>query len=289
MTKFGLTAVLIAMSSQAMGAGFAGNVVSYNPGAAPADRWYFDSSWNFVEIVPLTDPSVALGEPAGYIPEPYDPPGVIVSAFSPAANPDQIVSIGEGGSLTLRLENYAIVGSGAEIGLFTNVGLADAAWPDGKAGTPAGTFGADSVTVDVSTDGSVWTPLGSINPNIPTNAWTDASDPYLASAAGLTEADVSKPFNGTLSDFDGKTYVEIKTLLDGSAGGYWLDLSSTGLSEVGFIRFSVADDGDAGTDLNFELDAVSVAFGHIGAQVPEPCTLGLLAFAGTCLLRRRRK
>ena len=297
MRKFGLVALLMGISSQAMAASFANKVVSYNAGTSPALRWYFDSNWDFVETVPLTDPSAALGKPTGYVTEPYDPPGVIVSAFSPAANPDQIVSVGEGGHLTLRLENYAVIGVGDEIGLFTNVGLADNNWPNGQAGlstigpppTPVPTFGADGVTVEVSPDGSAWTPLEPITPDLPTNVWTDASGPYLTSTAGLTEADSSAPFTGALSDFDGKTYAEIKTLLGGSAGGYWLDLSSTGLSEVGYIRFSLADDGDAGTDLNFELDAVSVASGHIGAPVPEPCSLGLLVLAGTCLLRRRRK
>jgi len=272
-----------------MAAGFAGKVVSYDAGTAPALRWYFDSDWDFVETVPLTDPSAALGKPTGYVTEPYAPPGAIVSVFSPQANPDQIVSIGEGGHLTLRLENYAVVGVGDEIGLFTNVALIDAAWPNGQAGTPATTFGADGVTVEVSADGSAWASLGSITPDLPTGAWTNAAGPYLTSAAGLTEADFSAPFTGELSDFDGKTYAEIKTLLGGSAGGYWLDLSPTGLSEVGYIRFSLADDGDAGSSLNFELDAVSVASGHVGGQVPEPCSLGLLALAGTCLLRRRRE
>jgi len=281
--------LLIGIGSQAMAAGFAGKVVSYDAGADPGLRWYFDDGWNFVETVPLTDPSAALGKPTGYVSEPYASTGMIVSAFNPAANPDQIVSVGEGGHLTLRLENYAVVGAGDEIGLFTNVSLIDADWPNGQADTPAGTFGADGVTVEVSADGSAWVSLGSITPDLPTSVWTNAAGPYLTDTAGLTEADFSAPFAGALSDFDGKTYTEIKALLGGSAGGYWLDLSPTGLSEVGYIRFSLADDGVATPPLNFELDAVSVASGHIGGPVPEPCSLGLLALAGTWLLRRRRK
>jgi len=289
MKKFGLVALLIGISSQAMADSFAGKVISYNAGTTPASRSYYNDSWAFVDAVPLTDSSAALGKPTGYVTEPYASTGMIVSTFNPAANPDQIVSVGEGGHLTLRLENYAVVGVGDEIGLFTNVGLWDTGWPNGQAGTPAATLGTDGVTVEVSADGSAWTSLGSITPNLPTNVWTDASGPYLTSTAGLTEADFSAPFTGALSDFDGKTYAEIKTLLGGSAGGYWLDLSSTGLSEVGYIRFSVADDGNAGTDLSFELDAVSVASAHMGTVLPEPCSLGLLTLGGTCLLRRRRK
>jgi hypothetical protein len=286
-------ALLLGLASQAMGAGFAGEVVSYNAGTTPASRYYYEdtSPWDLKEIVPLTESSAALGKPTGFVSEPYFTfsQGSIVSVFSPAVNPDQVVSIGEGGDLTLRLENYAVVGSGVEIGLFANIGMYDAAYPNGTTYSPTVPFGDDSVNVEVSYDGSLWTDLGSITPNVPTSVWVDAAGPFVTSTVGLTEADFSKPFAGTLSDFDGKNYAEIKTLLDGSGGGYWLDLSSTGLSEVGFIRFSVADDGDAGTELNFELDAVSIASDHIGASIPEPCSLGLLALAGTCLLRRRRK
>ncbi|MDP6547077.1 MAG: PEP-CTERM sorting domain-containing protein [Phycisphaerae bacterium] len=297
MKKFGLIALLLGMTSQAMAASFAVEVVSYDAGTTPASRSYWRDvdPWDIGRTEVLDHSSVALGKPTGFVDEPFHTfsEGSIVSPFSPAANEDQIVSIGEGGHLTLRLENYADVddlNDTVEIGLFTNLGLSDVGWPNGQAGDPAGPFGpADGVTVDVSYDGLAWTPLGSITPNIPTNVWTDATGPYAESTVGLTEADFSEPFTGTLSDFDGKTYAEIKALLGGSAGGYWLDLSSTGLSEVGYIRFSVADDGEAGTSLNFELDAVSVASGHIGAVTPEPCSLGLLALAGMCLLRRRRK
>ncbi len=289
MKKFGLIAVLLAISTPVLADGFAGHVVSYNAGASPSSRYYFDSSWNFVGTDPLTMPVVALGKPSGLVVDPYVD-DMIVSAFNPAANRHQIVSIGEGGSLTLRLENYVVIGAGADIGLFTNVGLGDDAWPGGQTATPATTFGADEVTVDVSYNGSDWTSLGSIMPNLPTNAWTDAAGPYATSATGLTESDYSNPFTGTLSDFDGKTFAEINTLLNGSAGGFWLDLSSTGLTEIGYIRFTVPDDGEENVfPLNFELDAVSIASGHVGASLPEPCTMGMLALAGVSLLRRRRK
>ena len=289
MRRFGLIALLVGMTSQAMADSFAGKVISYDAGSMPAVRTYVNDAWVPQRTDPLTNSSSALGKPAGFVTEPYMTiPGTIVSPFIPVANPDQIVSIGEGGHLTLRLENYAVVGAGVEIGLFANVGLWDEDWPNGRAYDPPNTFGDDGVTVKVSYDGSDWKPVGSIIPDIPTNAWSDASGPHLTSTVGLTEADFSKPFTGSLLDFAGKTYAEIKTLLGGSAGGFWLDLSSTGLSEVGYVRFSVADDGTA-ADLNFELDAVSVASGHIGGLVPEPCSLGLLALAGACLLRRRGK
>ena len=90
------------------------------------------------------------------------------------------------------------------------------------------------------------------------------------------------------ADYDGKNYNEIVGLLDGSGGGTWLDLDGTGLSEVGYIRFSVADDGDVDTDLNFELDAVSINSNLVGGVVPEPTSLGLLMVGGVVLASRRR-
>ena len=86
-------------------------------------------------------------------------------------------------------------------------------------------------------------------------------------------ADFGKPYVGTLGDFDGLTYPQILAELDGSAGGTWLDLSGAGLSRVGFIRFDGTGDGP------FELDAVSLASGKIGAPVPEPMS-GLLLAVG---------
>ncbi|HEY4232233.1 MAG TPA: PEP-CTERM sorting domain-containing protein, partial [Lacipirellulaceae bacterium] len=61
-------------------------------------------------------------------------------------------------------------------------------------------------------------------------------------------------------------------------GGKWLDISGVGLTEVGFIRFSVADDGTS-RKLNFELDAVSVSHAALGTATPEPATSGLIAMA----------
>ena len=77
-------------------------------------------------------------------------------------------------------------------------------------------------------------------------------------------------------------------MLDGSAGGHWLDLSAAGLAEVGYIRFSVPDDADAETSLNIELDAVSINGQKVGDVVPEPATMSLLAVGALATLRRRK-
>ena len=51
----------------------------------------------------------------------------------------------------------------------------------------------------------------------------------------------------------------------------------------------LADDADANTSLNFELDAVSIATGHMGQPTPEPATMLMLAVGAVGVCRRRRK
>ena len=71
-------------------------------------------------------------------------------------------------------------------------------------------------------------------------------------------------------------------------------MSGSGLAQVGYVRLSVADDGNSTTALNFELDAVVIGNGFAGAPVPEPSVVvvvlsgavALLLTTGVC--RRRR-
>jgi hypothetical protein len=249
-------------------------VVSYDQGATPAS--------DFTSGLPLNVASAVLGEPGrqtgtGEFAGP-------VTVFSPPFLRDQVLSIGEGGHATLRLSHYAVPQAGGpEIGVFTNVSVIDIDWPNGQAGSPVGAFGVDHALVSVSEDGDTWVGLGETLFDIPTNGYADA--------AATLDADFQQPFLGGLSSFDGLSYdPDILDLLNGSGGGKWLDLSSTGLSQIGFLRFEVPDDGDAGTSLNFELDAVSIANGAMGAMtVPEPaaCWLCLMAAAGYPFHRKK--
>ncbi|MCY2928431.1 MAG: PEP-CTERM sorting domain-containing protein [Planctomycetota bacterium] len=300
MNRFAVAiATLTLTAAAALADSFAASVVSYSPGTTPATRSYTNDFWATVgDPVLLSNPTTALGKPATFVVEPYQTGADrIVSPFIPPANEDQIVSIGKGGQITLRLNNYALVGAGREIGLFTNTLLFDTwvetppgSWnyvPQGIVASPLTASGVHDVVVDVSEDGLAWTSLGSVTVGMITNPFLNSATPYAASTAGLIEADYAKPFAGALDDFAGKTYAEIKAALDGSAGGTWLDLSATGLTQVGYVRVSIpADDPSAAP--HFELDAVSVNGALTGGTVPapEPGTLALLAL-GACLLRRR--
>ncbi len=268
-----LSMTLLFGLAQQAAAQYAAAVVSYDAGATP--------------VAGFTTAAAALGEPERFTGEGLFPG--VVSPFYPPYLSSEIVSVGAGGQITLRLSHYAIPQAAEpEIGVFQNIGLVDLDYPNGQAGTPATTFGdLDEAIVDVSTDGVDWVSLGSITFDVPTNGYTDLTDPFSATPGNLP-SDFRQPFTGSLSSFDGLPYFDaggpdMLDLLAGSGGGTWLDISDTGLPKVGYIRFSVANDGDAGTSLNFELDAVSISHAATGtAIVPEP-TMWSLVFAAMIL------
>jgi hypothetical protein len=290
-------ALIVGLATSAVAGSFAGAVVSYDAGSTPATQWpSFD---------PYDMPGSALGKPDGITGEEGTFGTSMLTPFSAADERAEIVSVGEGGHLTLQLENYCVIGAGPDLGVIGNAALVDTAWPKGVAGDPVTTFGADPVVIEVSQDGSAWTSLGAVMVDMPGNYYANATDAADFPTSGYNAdppvpavlADFGKPFTpaGGLSDFAGKDFDEILTLLDGSGGGTWLDLSGTGLSHVGYVRFSVADDGDTGTGLNFELDAVSIANGKVGGPVgggdvpvAEPGSAALILLGGLIGLRRGR-
>jgi hypothetical protein len=240
---------------------FAVEVLSYSAGTNPAPGF----------IVPAS----AIGPPERFSGEGVFPG--VVSPFSPPFLNSEIVSIGEAGQLTLRLSHYALPQAvGPEIGVFVNAGLFDADFPNGRAGSPPATFGVDRAMVDVSENGADWVSLGEFTFDIPTNGYTDLSDPFSAVPGGV-ESDFQQPFVGSLADFDGLAYshpseLDMLELLAGSGGGTWLDISGSGLAQVGYIRFSVPNDMTA-TNFKFELDAVSISHMALAsATVPEART-----------------
>jgi hypothetical protein len=276
-----VAAALVLAHAEAASAQYAVEVVSYNAGTTPAMGYVL--------------PSTALGSPVRFTGEGVFPS--VVSTFSPPFLTSEIVSIGESGQLTLRLSNYALPQSaGPEIGIYSNFGLVDVSYPNGQAGTPAGGFGPpDAAVVEVSENGASWTSLGQFEFDLPTNGYADLTDPYSASP-GSVASDFQQPFTDSLANFDGLKYTDaagpdMLELLAGSGGGKWLDISASGLAKVGFIRFSIADDFSAGTRLNFELDAVSIAHVALGGPTaPEPATAVLALISGSwyAFMRRRR-
>src|SRR5210317_750639 len=95
---------------------WAETVVDYHPGGAASA---------------LTNPYAAPGSPAPVVGEGTGS-GAIYSPFNPHYEAAEVVQIGEGGDLTLRLRSRVATAPGVpEIGLFTNVGLIDGDYPNG--------------------------------------------------------------------------------------------------------------------------------------------------------------
>lgn len=261
-------AISMGVTSEILANPYASSVVSYTAGTTP--------------VAGYTSPTVALGEPERMTGEGFGIPGV-VSMFNPPFGTDELVSIGEGGQITLEF-NTPILDSpanlfGADFILFTNAGFADTNYPNGQIDNPPGFFGVDDALVEVSADGSNWFTVSTnlADGLFPTQGFLDGG-PFDV-AAGSVPTNFQKPVDPslTVADFAGLTYADALALYDGSGGGTPVDIASTGLSSVNFVRISVLDDSNALTSLNFELDAIS--------GVPEPMTLGLLSLG---LLGRRR-
>ena len=204
-----------------------------------------------------------------------------VTPFNSPYSTDDVVSIGMVGHITLQLANYALpLEQGPEIGVFTYQFFAQENWPNGGTHETATLFRPSQQSiVSVSEDSINWVTLNggaAIAFDIPANAYQDT--------AGIIESDYGMPFTGVLSDFDNKATVqETIDVYNGSAGGTWFDISSTGLERVGYIRFSV-DDTAA---YSFELESLSVANDALGMPVPEPSSLVVL-LSGSLIFRRKK-
>jgi hypothetical protein len=252
----GLSALLCAANSAAA-AVTAAEVVSYDRGSGMG----------------FTNSSAALGLPVG------DTTFNALTPFNPPFSDQHIVIVGGGGHVALRLSSPVTARvAGPEIGVFSNNGIVDVS-PNGTgtAGNPAATFSpVGSALVSVSGDGVTFVPLGAgpIAFGNPTNYYTDVRIENYSAPLGSQVADFSSSFTGTLSSFNGLTYEQMVALLDGSAGGTWLDISSTGLSSARFVRFDVPEGS------RLVLDAVTA--------VPEPGAIAFLVLPLLALGARRR-
>lgn len=273
----GLLFVSLEFISATAGAAITANqVIDYSAGTVKNSYWGD----------PYTNPSAALGLPdfTQNVPDKFDTTGnqiafadnSAITPFNASFNPQNVVAISNGGSLTLHLSSPLLIGPGAALGIHAAVGLNDASYPNGQNHNPAQTY-TDARQADllVSTDGAHWTDLGTRTFDVPTNIYTDVPDPYGAHA-GTALADFSKPFTANLHSFDGESWSQTLATLNGSAGGTWIDLSGVALPDVSYVRFSTS------TGQTAYVDAV------VGdSAVPEPAIGSAIAIALAALLRRR--
>ncbi|MEO1009053.1 MAG: GC-type dockerin domain-anchored protein [Planctomycetota bacterium] len=186
--------------------------------------------------VGFDDPTTALGEPERFTGEGVFPGAVTV--FNPPFGMDEIVSIGDGGSLTVAFDepvtDDATNPFGIDLLVFGNAGYIDAAFPDGIVG---GIF-ADGGLIELSDDGVTFVPVPGLQADgaFPTLGYLDLTDPF-SPTAGIVESDFTKPVDPAL-DPDGFTFAEVVAAYDGSGGGVGIDIASVGLVEVSFVRIT---------------------------------------------------
>jgi len=236
MSKVGLSALALAslFVSLTARAQYAGSVVSYLPGTGFSPGF--------------TNPVAALGESSRKTPGTFGGP---VDPFDPPYLPSQLVSIGAGGSLTVRFSkpvlNHPRNRFGIDFIIFGNSGfiITNAFDPNtfdwiGTPATDGSLFGNNSGAsrVSVSRDGVIFYEL---NPALaPT---VDGLFPTDGSGDFHTPTDPSL----TAADFAGLPLEGIRALYYGSAGGAGYDISwardkegtPVMLPEINFVRVEV--------------------------------------------------
>ena len=205
------------------------------------------------------EPLATLGPPERCTGEGTSTP-LVVSPYSPAWTPSEVVSIGLGGSLTLSfaepIQDDPSNLWGIDLIVFGNAGLIDMAYPTGVCG---GLFGGDGGLIELSLDGVNWTTVPATDADglWPTMGWIDAG-PYDA-AEGTQPTDPTIPMNPslTLGDITGITYEELISHYDRSAGGTGIDIGALGMSSVQFVRITVPTDAFLAIEVDAIVDAGS--------------------------------
>jgi len=196
----------------------------------------------------FTNPASALGEPSRITPAPFGGP---VDPFDPPFKPSQLVSVGTGGSLTVRFRtpilNHPLNRFGIDFIIFGNAGfiitnefdLTTFDWI-GTPATDGSLFGDNSGAsqVSVSRDGINFYPLDPAKaPTVDGLAPTDGG------------GDFHIPIDPTLTadDFAGLTLEQIRAFYHGAAGGSGYDIAwaqddqghSVFLPEISYVRIEV--------------------------------------------------
>lgn len=212
-----------------------------------------------------------------------------VTPFNPAFNPDQLVSVGAGGHLTLGFDR-TITDSpdhrfGVDLILFGNAFFVDQSFFDtdpgndgsGVLGPDPSMFASDGVAdVYVSADGVDWRLASTTTVDLfPTLGYSDF-DQTTPLTPGSVPTDFTRAMDPSLelADLAGLTFAQLIDLYDGSGGGIGIDISGTGLASASFVRI------ENNSGAAFNIDAVAV--------VPAPGAGAALGLGLLCAARRRR-
>lgn len=214
---------------------FATSVISYAPGVGAAAGF--------------TAPLVALGAPERFTGESVIPGAV--TPFQPAFRPNEIVSLGVGGSLVVGfdhdVEDHPRNPHGVDLIVFGNSFFTDAG-----GGSVAG-LASEGGSISVSPDGLQWIRVPGVEADglFPTLGYLDGG-PY-DTVPGTVESDFLRPVDPSLSmsDLAGLDHASLVKLYDGSGGGTGIDIGALGLAAIRFVRI----DGPAVASMSPEIDA----------------------------------
>lgn len=255
---------VVGILSVALSAGaadpWADAVVAYDPGGAAGGGF--------------TDPLASLGEPTR-VTAPGSAFGGPVTPFNSPFGGDELVTIGEGGSLTVRFDEPVtddpLNPFGIDLLVFGNAFLFLSGFPADATTTATGVFN-EGGEVQVSADGVTFVTVPGVDADalFPTLGFTDIVDPFQASASAPT--DFTLPVDPAFDPI-GLTTPQIVAGYAGSGGGAGIDLADVGLAEISFVRIV----NPTGSGLGPEIDA----FADV-TPIPEPAA-ALLATLTTTL------
>lgn len=278
MNRFSVCAALCAVAVACLG--ITGRAAA-SPWATSVVAYDYDGDGNPADDkTTLNHPEVALGEPTRLVAPTSGYPGV-AGFFNGPYMSNEIVQIKSGGQLIVGFDQPIVHDLshpfGVDLIVFGHAMFSDASWPNGEfSATPALFGAAHAGQIDVSDDGTDWRTVTGVQANMlfPTLGYLD-SGPY-DTTPGSVLTNFQIPVNPALqmSDFAGLSYAQAVALYNGSGGGTPVDISSTGLSEVRYVRITAAPGSPS-----VEIDAF--------AAVPEPASLLLLCVAGLSLRKRR--
>ena len=269
---------------------FATQVVGYVPGTGVGT--------DFISGDPFNRPENALGRP------PVDTTG---EGFSIAVNEavpvvpiygafraSELVTVGQGGSLTLKFDHPVTNDPrnpfGVDFIVFGNATVLSSDFWDNRDPSRISAGGglfAEGGVVSVSKDGQTWVTFSN-GPRADDFAPTMGRlfDPAHPSAAvgpfnqwWGEGADPTLPLDPSLdaSSLSGKTVAELAQLYGGSAGGTGFDIGALGLDSIQFVRIENPD----GSGVSPEIDAVADV-----AAAPEPGAMAALAALALLMGRR---
>ncbi len=208
------------------------------------------------------NPNVVLGPPPV-----QDSLGYAISTTSAPWEANDVVSLGNGGSLTVRFDDYVFnnpldVEYGVDLIVFGNSFFGLDSWPDGVINQLYG----EPAKIEVSQNGLDFYEIPSV--------FADELYPYTSLVGSFLKASPSG------IDFLGRHAADVEADFAGGCGGAQVDISAAlGVTEpldwVQYVRVTdIADDSGI---------ADVVAFSDV---VPEPATI-VLVFTGAAFLRSR--